>query len=173
VTTFGGVLNKGAPLKTISVIPEQLIPTDYPRSLLGILRFIPLMADNEPIDPVVVVPRSSMEGDVSPDTTKNLPLYYICSGNHRTAAAFICGRQVSVTVIESEKDMECVCEGRIARCQSILDLENKCCEEARSGRYLKGGWMEYLRMVTDSGVVHFEEKDGPSMSELDLHRKSW
>jgi len=151
-------------LKIISVHAHQLIPTDYPRTLMGILRFIPMIFADEEIDPVVLVLRSSPE--------PGEPQYFICSGNHRAAAAFICGCDITAVVVESKEDLSRICEGRVARCRSIMDLEQECREEANSGRYLKGGWEEYLRMVTDSGVVNFEDPDGPGINEFDLQRRS-
>jgi hypothetical protein len=152
-------------MKKISIDPNRLIPTDYPRSLMGVLCFVPLITDGDMPLPIVVVPRSD-RGDGPQD-------YYVCSGNHRAAAAFIASREIEAVVVESREDLDEICEGRAARCGSILDLENDCCEEARSGRYLEGGWIEYLRMITDSGVVPFEEQDGINIADLELKRKSW
>lgn len=152
-------------MKKISIDPNRLIPTDYPRSLMGILCFVPLIVDDDMPLPIVVVPRSD-HGDGPRE-------YFVCSGNHRAAAAFIASREIDAYVVESREDLQEICEGRAAKCRSILDLEQNCCEEARSGRYLEGGWLEYLRMVTDSGVVPFEEGDGMSITDMELKRKSW
>ena len=152
-------------MKTISVDPNQLIPTDYPRSLMGILCFVPFLADGDMPEPIVIVPRA--------DSGDGPPQYYVCSGNHRAAAAFVASRKITAHVVESCADLAEICEGRAARCRSIMELEKDCCEEARSGRYLEGGWMEYLRMITDSGVVAFEDPDRLTMTDLELGRKSW
>lgn len=152
-------------MKRISIDPNRLIPTDYPRSLMGVLCFVPLIVDDDMPLPIVVIPRSDQEGGPQE--------YFVCSGNHRAAAAFIASRKIDALVVESRSDLDEICEGRAAKCRSILDLETNCCEEAQSGRYLEGGWLEYLRMVTDSGVVPFEEQEGVNLSDLELKRKSW
>ena len=148
------------------VNPNHLIPTDYPRSLVGILKFIPKLIYDVEIEPIVIVPRTKLGAGKKRK-------YFVCSGNHRAAAAFICQCKISAAIVSQPEDLSKICEGKVARCKSLIDLESNCCEEASSGQYLAGGWEEYLRMITDSGVVNYEESDGINLSDLDLKRKSW
>jgi len=148
-------------LKMISVHPDDLIPTDHPRSLMGVLRFVPMLAHGRPVDPVVIIPQSdSREAPEPGDPTP--PRYYVCSGNHRTAAAYVCDREISAMVMETPEDLDLVRQGRAAKCGTLLELEVSCWTESDAGHYLQGGWEEYLRMITDSGVVRFEESENPA-----------
>lgn len=153
-------------MKKRLVNPNHLIPTDCPRTLMGILKFIPMLIYDVEIEPIVIVPRAKAGSG-------NKRKYFVCSGNHRAAAAFICQCKISAVIVSKPEDLEKICEGKVARCKSVIDLESSCREEASSGLYLAGGWEEYLRMITDSGVVNYEESDGINMSDLDLKRKSW
>ena len=146
--------------------PRRLIPTDYPRSLMGILDFVPLLMRAEEIDPIIVVPVSKVP--TGKPARKKSAEYYICSGNHRAAAAFICDCHIVALVAECTEDLELISEGRVARCETIKELERACRREADDGEYIEGRWKEYLRMITDSRVVVFENPtdDLPRMMGL-------
>lgn len=136
------------------VPPRRLIPTDYPRSLMGILKFVPMLMRAEEIYPIIVVPVSKVP--TGKPARQDSEEYYICSGNHRAAAAYICKCEIVALVAERAKDLELISEGRVARCETIKELERECRREADDGEYINGRWKEYLRMITDSRVVAFE-----------------
>jgi hypothetical protein len=146
--------------------PQRLIPTDFPRSLWGILKFVPKLMRKEKIPPIIVVPVSKVPtGKPAPQKSQE---FYICSGNHRAAAAYICQCSLPAYVAESRGDLRMISEGRVARCESIKELERNCRREADNGEYIKGRWEEYLRMITDSGVVDYEDPNDelPRIIEL-------
>lgn len=133
---------------------------------MGILKFIPMLIYDVEIEPIVIIPRTK------PGPGKKRK-YFVCSGNHRAAAAFICQCKISAEIVNQPEDLSKICDGKVARCKTLIDLESSCREEASSGLYLAGGWEEYLRMITDSRVVNFKESDGINLLDLDLKRKSW
>lgn len=61
-------------------------------------------------------------------------------------------------------------DGTAAGCDSAEQLVSSCLEAAESGGYLKGRWEEYLKMITDSGVVGYNERDTAQLSEIALRR---
>lgn len=144
-------------MRVKKVSPQWLIPTDYPRSLWGILKFVPMLMRNENIKPIIVVPVTKVP--TCNPARQNSEEFYICSGNHRAAAAYICECYLPAFVAESSGDLRMISEGRVARCESIKELERKCQREADNGEYIKGRWEEYLRMITDSRVVPYEDPD--------------
>jgi hypothetical protein len=120
---------------------------------MGILKFVPLLMRAEEIHPIIVVPVSQVP--TGKPARKKSAEYYICSGNHRAAAAYICDCRIAALVAECAEDLEIISEGRVARCETIKELERECRREADDGKYIEGRWQEYLRMITDSGVVAF------------------
>ncbi|MBK6736167.1 MAG: hypothetical protein IPG61_19285 [bacterium] len=151
-------------LKRIAIDPKYLIPTDCPRSLTGILRFIPVFCARENVNAIVVIASPPQEKPA------NAMTYLVCSGNHRAAAAFICGTMITADVIEVDDDIPEIREGSAAGCDSVTALVSSCLEAAESGGYLTGRWEEYLRMITDSGVVGYNESDTAHLSESALRR---
>jgi hypothetical protein len=151
-------------LKRIIVDPKYLIPTDCPRSLTGILRFVPAFCARKSVSAIVVVPAPA-----SPGRSKTTN-YLVCSGNHRSAAAYICRMTLAADVVETDEDLVKVQEGAAAGCDSVEELVASCLEAAEGGGYLKGRWGEYLRMITDSGVVGYDERDTAQLSENALKR---
>ena len=65
-------------MKPISVHPDVLIPTDHPRSLVGILKFIPLIISGDYIDPIIIVPISCQESDRPDDSSSGPARYFVC-----------------------------------------------------------------------------------------------
>lgn len=149
-------------MKRITVHPQYLIPTDCPRSLMGVLKFIPSLCAGKGVPPIIVVSASSRD--------ERWPDYYVCSGNHRAAAAHICKLEIEADAIEWPADIAVISEGEIAKCTSIGQLIVSCHEAAESGQYLTGRWVEYLRMITDSGAIGFEESDSVALAEQGLRR---
>lgn len=116
--------------------PQYLIPTDCPRSLVGVLRFVPLLCAGKTLHAIAVVP---VPASVSGTRQTN---YLVCSGNHRAAAAYICKMAIVADVIESDVDLAHVREGVAAGYRSVDDLVAACLEAAESGGYLSGRWEE-------------------------------
>ena len=151
-------------MKRLQLDTKHLIPTDCPRSLLGILRFIPLFCAGKNVKAVIVVPapmRKNHTGDAD---------YLVCSGNHRSAAAHICKVPIKADVIETDADLLKIRDGAIIECTTVAELISACTEAAESGGYMKGRWLEYLKMITDSGVVGFDEDDTVNRSAAALGR---
>lgn len=140
--------------------PNCLIPTDHPRSLLGVIRFIPDFCARRRVPPVLVIP-----ADVAPRDVK-VSQYFVCSGNHRAAAAYICEAQIEADVIETTSDLAKIDAGTAASCSSIDQLLQLCLDAAEGGGYFDGRWTEYLRMITDSGVVGFDERETVRKAEM-------
>ena len=151
-------------MKRIILEPKYLIPTDCPRSLKGVLRFIPMLCAGKTLHPIAAVPVPASAG------RSQSARYLVCSGNHRAAATFICKVAITADVIESDDDLSKVREGAVSEYHSVDDLAAACLEAAESGGYLAGGWEEYLRMITDSGVVGYSELDTARLSENALRR---
>ncbi len=153
-------------MKRITIHPKYLIPTDCPRSLMGVLKFVPSLAAGRGVPTILVVSATSR--------SERYPDYFVCSGNHRSAAAYICNLPISADIIEQPADMQHLCEGAITKCKSVGQLIASCHEAAESGQYLKGRWGEYLRMITDCGAIGFEESDSVDMARDVLRRSgSW
>jgi hypothetical protein len=151
-------------LQRIIVDPKYLIPTDCPRSLTGVLRFVPILCAGKYPRAIVVVPAPMMG---MRDKTAH---YLVCSGNHRAAAAYICEVALAANVVASDDDLAEISDGTASGCESVEQLVASCLEAAESGGYLKGRWEEYLRMITDSGVVGYDEQDTAQLSESALRR---
>ena len=139
-------------MRIAKLSPQFLIPTDHPRSLVGILKYVPLLVTNAEMKPVMVVPRERHP------ISKAKREYFVCSGNHRAAAAYICKLSVLARIIETDADIQGLLEGRASRYKTVPDLVAACYQEADGGLYLKGRWEEYLRMITDSSVVTYDER---------------
>jgi len=151
-------------LKRIMIDPKDLIPTDCPRSLMGVLKFVPMLCAREALRPIIVVP-------VPSSARRKIPGgYLVCSGNHRAAAAHICRLGLAADVIEADADLRTIREGSVADYCTVNDLAAACLEAAESGGYLKGRWEEYLRMITDSGVVGYNERHTARLAESVLRR---
>ena len=111
----------------------SLIPTDRPRRLRSILDPIRLYVErlgNE-IPAVVVLPYKQE--------------YFVCSGNHRAAAAYICGRHVDAVVLAQDGDLSVLTQGPVAEARSVKQLRDRCLDQAERRRYLTGRWREYLK----------------------------
>ena len=150
-------------MKRILLDPNCLIPTDHPRSLLGVIRFIPDFCSRRKVRPVLVIPTDVVPRDAT------VSRYFVCSGNHRAAAAYICGVRIEADVIETTRDLAKIDAGTAASCSSIEQLLQLCRDAAEGGGYLDGRWTEYLRMITDSGVVGFDERETVRKAEM-AHR---
>ncbi len=151
-------------MKSLSLDTECLIPTDCPRSLLGILKFIPDMCARRAVDPIVVVQASG------PESEARAREYFVCSGNHRTAAAHICQVKIAAHVVTTEADLAELRDGAVTECSTIAELVDSCRNAAEDGGYLSGRWQEYLKMITDSEVVGFDEETTARMSEAAMRR---
>ncbi len=151
-------------MKRLLLETRNLVPTDCPRSLLGVLRFIPLFCAGKSVKAVIVVPvpmRKNHTGDAD---------YLVCSGNHRSAAAHICKVPIMAEVIETDADLLKIRDGAVIQCTTVAELVSACTEAAEGGGYVKGRWLEYLKMITDSGVVGFDEIDTVNRSAAALRR---
>lgn len=151
-------------MKSLSLDTECLIPTDCPRSLLGVLKFIPDMCARRAVDPIVVV--SASEPGSDPRSRE----YFVCSGNHRTAAAHICQVKIAAHVVTTDADLSELLDGDVTECTTLAALIASCRNAAEDGGYLSGRWQEYLKMITDSEVVGFDEETTARMSEAAMRR---
>lgn len=131
---------------------------------MGVLKFVPRFCSCGKVPAIVVVSASALDGRAK---TAN---YFVCSGNHRAAAAHICKVALVAEVVEADEDLVRIRDGAAAGCDSVEELVSSCLEAAESGGYLKGRWEEYLRMITDSGVVGYNERDTAQLSEIALRR---
>lgn len=122
--------------------PAQLVPTDDPRSLWGILGLVRVFMEHheDSLEPIIVLPSKPGE-------------YYVCSGNHRAAAALICRRHIRAYVIASDSDVAALKEGDVAGCRTCTELKAACEQQVSDLHYRDGGWGEYFRVIAEDGRV--------------------
>ena len=140
---------------------SKLTPTDRPRRLLSIVELVPsyVIGKQDEIEPIVVLPYAAWSSEVAtlPKGQKldqdKVTRFFICSGNHRGAAAYMCQGSIKAKIITKRDDLKLLKDGEVSKAETLSDLSEMCYEQARELRYLAGGWREYFRDVASCRIA--------------------